>query len=290
MLFVVAIPFAGLIAGIALLWGYGLSWVQLAVFAGMYFLTALGVTLGFHRLFTHRAFKTTRPIKLILGILGSMAVEGQLLKWVAVHRRHHQCSDTQDDPHSPHVYGHGFLAMVRGLWHAHVGWMFQPDAPGLDRYIDDLVPDRMLRAVSRLFPLWVVLGLVIPAVLGGVLTGTWTGALVGFLWGGLARIFLVHHMTWSINSVCHLWGRRPFPSRDESRNNLVFGVLGLGEGWHNNHHAFPISARHGLRWWQIDITYLVIRALQAMRLAWKVQVPCAETIAGRLRQQSGRSR
>jgi stearoyl-CoA desaturase (delta-9 desaturase) len=286
MLLVVVLPFVGLIAGILLLWGHGFRWAQLAVFLAMFYLTGFGVTLGYHRLFTHRSFETIRPIKFILAVLGSMAVEGPLLKWVAVHRRHHQLSDMEGDPHSPNLYGKGVLAVLRGFWHAHVGWFFVPDAPGLARYIGDLLPDRMLRTVSRLFPLWAILGLLIPAVLAGLLTWSWYGVLMGFLWSGLARIFFVQHMTFSINSVCHLWGRRPFRCRDKSRNNLVFGVVGLGEGWHNNHHAFPTSARHGLKWWQIDATYVVIRAMQAMRLAWKVHLPKAKAIVAKLQEHS----
>lgn len=286
---VVVLPFLGLIAGILLLWRYDFRWAQLGIFLLMFYLTGFGITLGYHRLFTHRSFATVRPIQLILGILGSMAVEGPLLKWVAMHRRHHQYSDTHGDPHSPNLEGKGFLAMLCGLWHAHMGWLFARDAPGLSRYIGDLLSDRMLRTVSRLFPLWVILSMLIPAALGGLLSGTWPGALMGFIWGGLARVFLVHHMTWSINSVCHLWGRRPFRSHDRSRNNLLFGILGLGEGWHNNHHAFPASARHGLAWWQIDVTYLVIRALEAIGLAWKVRLPSAEAVAEKLCEQPSRT-
>ena len=286
MLVVVVVPFLGLIAGIILLWGHGFSWAQLAIFMAMYLLSGLGMTVGFHRLFTHRSFETIRTVKLMLGILGSMTVEGPLLKWVATHRRHHQLSDTANDPHSPHVHGRGFLPMLRGFWHAHLGWVFGPESPGLSGYIKDLLPDRLLRVVSTLFPLWAILGLLIPAVLGGLLTMTWLGVLMGFLWGGLARIFFVQHMTFSINSVCHIWGERPLQSRDQSRNNVVFGILGFGEGWHNNHHAFPTSARHGLKWWQADLSYLVIRTMQAMRLAWKVRVPRVEAITAKLREHS----
>jgi stearoyl-CoA desaturase (delta-9 desaturase) len=249
----------------------------------MYHVTGLGVTVGYHRLFTHRSFETVWPIRLALGILGSMAVQGPLLKWVAVHRRHHQHSDEVGDPHSPHLHGPGFFAMLRGLVHAHTGWLFSPDFAGMERYVRDLSSDRMLLAISKLFPLWVLIGLLIPAALGGLLTLTWYGVLAGFIWGGLVRIFLVHHMTWSINSVCHLWGGRPFRSQDHSRNNLIFGIIGFGEGWHNNHHAFPTSARHGLRWWQIDMTYLIIRTLKAVKLAWKVRLPSADAMALRLR-------
>jgi stearoyl-CoA desaturase (delta-9 desaturase) len=239
----------------------------------MYLLTALGVTVGFHRLFTHRSFETGRVIQCVLAALGSMALQGSLIKWVALHRRHHQYSDRHGDPHSPHEEGGGVGGLLRGAWHAHLGWMFKPDPPDLLHYVRDLRQSRLLRALSALFPLWVAAGLLIPAALGGLLGGSWTGALLGLVWGGLARIFLVHHVTWSVNSVCHLWGGRPYRNGDQSRNNFVFGVLALGEGWHNNHHAFPTSARHGLRWWQIDVSYWVIRALAAFDLAWKVRRP-----------------
>ena len=239
----------------------------------MYFLTALGITVGFHRLFVHRSFETYTWVKFILAVLGSMAVQGPLLKWVAMHRRHHQYSDTPDDPHSPQHEGQGVLGLLRGFWHAHIGWFFQPDPPDLDHYVKDLRASRTLRVASYLFPLWVVLGLVIPAVLGGVITLSWAGVWTGLIWGGLVRIFLVHHVTWSVNSACHLWGFRPYRSDDQSRNNFVFGILALGEGWHNTHHAFPTSARHGLRWWQIDVSYWVIRTLALLGLAWNLKLP-----------------
>jgi stearoyl-CoA desaturase (delta-9 desaturase) len=239
----------------------------------MYVLTALGITVGYHRLFTHRSFETSRVVQLILGVLGSMAMQGPLLQWVALHRRHHQHSDQEEDPHSPHARGKGVLGLIRGLWHAHVGWVFTANPPDLGRYVKDLRQSRLLRVVSALFPVWVVVGLLVPTVLGAVLTWSWTGALFGLIWGGLARVFLVHHVTWSVNSVCHLWGGRPFRTGDHSRNNFLFGVLALGEGWHNNHHAFPTSARHGLRWWQVDMSYWFIWCLAVLDLAWKVRTP-----------------
>jgi stearoyl-CoA desaturase (delta-9 desaturase) len=171
--------------------------------------------------------------------------------------------------------------MLRGLWHAHVGWLFRPAPPDLPHYVKDLRQDGATRVASALFPLWVAVGLLLPAALGGLLTGTWAGALLGLLWGGLARVFLVHHVTWSVNSVCHLWGRRPYRSGDQSRNNALFGILALGEGWHNNHHAFPTSARHGLRWWQVDVSYWVIRVLALVGLAWNVKVPGKAALAVR---------
>jgi stearoyl-CoA desaturase (delta-9 desaturase) len=283
-LLAVVVPLLGLAAAVVLLWGHGFSWVHLVLLLGMYLLTVLGITVGFHRLFTHRAFEAKRGVKAVFAVLGSMAVQGPLLEWVALHRRHHQHSDGAEDPHSPHAHGGGVKGVLRGMWHAHVGWLFKPYAAGWQRYVGDLARDGLLRRISALFPLWVSLGLLIPAVLGGVLTMTWTGVLLGFIWGGLTRIFLVHHVTWSINSVCHLWGSRPYETRgDQSRNNLVLGLLALGEGWHNNHHAFPTSARHGLRWWQIDASYWVIQCLAALGLAWKVRVPAAEALVIRRR-------
>lgn len=282
-LITVVLPFAGLATAMALTWGRGFSWIHLGLLVGMYIVTVLGVTVGFHRLFTHKAFETSAPVKAILAFFGSMAIEGPLFKWVAMHRRHHQCSDGENDPHSPHLHGHGFVGFFSGLWFAHCGWIFRPHAPGLQKSINDLVASPMLRRMSSLFPLWALVSLLIPTVLGGLFTMTWMGALLGFLWGGLARVFLVHHVTWSINSVCHIWGGRPYRSQDESRNNVVFGVLALGEGWHNNHHAFPTSAKHGLAWWQVDVSYIVIRTMEFFGLVWKVRVPAASALAAKRR-------
>jgi stearoyl-CoA desaturase (delta-9 desaturase) len=273
------VPFFGLFFAAVSLWGWGFSWVDLGLLLPFYLLTALGITVGFHRLFTHRSFETLPAVELVLGILGSMAVQGPLFKWVAMHRRHHQYSDRPEDPHSPHQHAPGIVGLVRGLWHAHLGWLFRPDPPDLDHYFKDLRQSRMLVLANALFPVWVIVGLAIPGVLGGVLTQTWNGAWTGFIWGGLVRVFVVHHVTWSINSVCHLWGRRPYRGVDESRDNVVFGILGLGEGWHHSHHTFPTSARHGLQWWQIDVSYWVIRGLALLGLAWNVKVPSRATQA-----------
>ena len=279
LLVAVIAPFFGLIAAIISFWGWGFRWSDLALLLGMYVLTALGITVGFHRLFTHRAFETNRTVQFVFAVLGSMAVQGPLLEWVAFHRRHHQHSDDAEDPHSPHHQGSGVWGVVHGLWHAHLGWMFAPKPPDLQRYVTDLRQSKMLRAASVLFPLWVLAGLLIPAAIGWLLVGTPSGAWTGFVWGGLVRILFVHHVTWSINSVCHIWGRQPFYSHDESRNNALFGIFGLGEGWHNTHHAFPTSARHGLRWWQIDVSYWVIRGLELLGLAWNVKLPSRAAIA-----------
>ncbi len=279
----VALPFVGLVVAVALLWGWGLGWWHLGLFLGMFILTGGGITVGFHRLFTHRSFETNSVVQVLLGVFGSMAVQGPLLRWVAYHRRHHQHSDSRDDPHSPHCYGQGVLGLIRGMWHAHTGWIFRPDPPNLSHYVRDLRQNRALRTVSALFPLWVTAGLLLPTVAGGLLWRDWSGAFLGFLWGGLVRIFFVHHVTWSVNSVCHLWGRQPYRGGDHSRNNFLLGVLAFGEGWHNNHHAFPTSARHGLRWWQPDVSYSAIRALALLRLAWNVKVASKQAQAQALR-------
>jgi stearoyl-CoA desaturase (delta-9 desaturase) len=280
----VLVPFAGLAAAIVLLWNTPFHWVYLTLLVSMYVVTMLGIGVGFHRLFTHKSFEVGPVLTFIWGVLGSMAVEGSLIRWVATHRMHHQHADQPGDPHSPHVHkGEGVAGLLRGMWHAHIGWLFEKDAPGLERYVPDLLKNRVIVGVSRTFTLWVIVGLLIPAVLGGVITWTWTGMLLGFLWGGLIRVLLVHHVTWSINSVCHIWGSRPYSTRDESRDNPVLGVLALGEGWHNTHHAFPTSARHGLAWWKLDINYIVIRVMQLLRLARNVRVPAAERLLARRR-------
>jgi stearoyl-CoA desaturase (Delta-9 desaturase) len=286
----VVLPFVGLIVAITLLWGIALSWVHLVIMAVMYVITGLGITVGYHRFFTHKSFKAPRPVGVALAAMGSMAVEGPLLRWVATHRRHHQHSDGEGDPHSPHTHGAGVWNMIRGMWHAHMGWIVdartiaklregKSRASGAaSRYVKDLEQDRVWRWMSLTFPLWVLVGLLIPAVLGGLFTWSWTGALLGFIWGGLVRVLLLHHVTWSINSVCHIWGSKPFRSHDESRNNAIFGVLALGEGWHNNHHAFPTSARHGLRWWELDVSWLVILGMSKIGLASGVRVPTPERV------------
>ena len=272
----ITLPFAGLIAAIVMLWGVAFNWVYLAMFLGGYVLTGLGITIGFHRYFTHKSFEAPRVVQATLGILGSMALEGPLLTWAATHRVHHQHSDRHDDPHSPHTHGEGFKGFIQGLVHSHFGWLFVREPENLEKYVPDLQKDPLVRFISRTFFVWTLIGLVVPAVIGGLVTGTWMGVLLGFLWGGLARIFLVHHVTWSVNSVCHLWGSRPFRSHDHSRNNALFGILAFGEGWHNNHHAFPASARHGLRPWQFDSSYIIIRGLELVGLARDVRVPTPE--------------
>ncbi|MGH7132354.1 MAG: acyl-CoA desaturase [Phycisphaerales bacterium] len=279
----VLIPFVGLAAAIFLLWGIAFNWVYLAIMALMYGITAIGITVGYHRYFTHKSFDTPRWVVALLGVFGSMAVQGPILEWAAVHRRHHQHSDDMDDPHSPHTHGSGIWGTLKGFWHSHMGWLFSVRQTHYGRYVPDLTKDKLVSTISRTFTLWVVLGLAIPTVLGGVLTLSWGGALLGLIWGGLVRVFFVHHVTWSVNSICHIWGSRPFESHDHSRNNAIFGVLAMGEGWHNNHHAFPTSARHGLRWWEFDASYLFICLLGLFGLARNIRVPSPERMAAKLR-------
>lgn len=275
----VVVPLAALAVAIALLWGVAFEWQYLVIMAGMYLVTGFGITIGYHRLFTHKSFRTPRPVAALLAIMGAMAAEGSLMQWVSAHRLHHQHSDQHGDPHSPHLHGNSLVAALRGMWHAHIGWALKKRKDeNTGRNTRDLNKDPWLRFVNRLFPVWVGLGLLIPAVLGGLMTMSWMGVLLGLLWGGLVRVLLVHHVTWSINSVCHIWGSRPYESRDHSRNNAIFGILALGEGWHNNHHAFPSSARHGLSWWQFDASYVVIRAMQVVGLASDLRVPRREKL------------
>jgi stearoyl-CoA desaturase (delta-9 desaturase) len=255
-----------------LAWGGALHWQDLLVLAITYVLTGLGITVGYHRLFTHRSFKTTRSMRAALAVLGSMAVEGPVIEWVSTHRKHHRFSDRAGDPHSPHTeHQAGWRGEIRGLGHAHVGWMFRStDMANPARYAKDLLADRDLRFISRTFPLWVAVGLAVPFGLGVALTGSIVGGLTGLLWGGAVRIFLLHHATFSINSLCHYYGRRPFTTPDQSRNLAWLAPLAFGEAWHNNHHAFPTSARHGLARWQVDPGAWLIAALERSHLAWDV--------------------
>ena len=269
---VIGLPLAALVAAGWLAWGGTLHWHDLVVLATVYALTGAGITVGYHRLFTHRSFKTTRPVRALFAVLGSMAVEGSVVEWVATHRKHHSFSDRPGDPHSPHVeLQPGWRGAVRGLVHAHVGWMFRgKDMANPARYAKDLLADRDLRFISRTFPLWVVAGLALPFGLGVALTGSVVGGLTGLLWGGAVRIFLLHHATFSINSLCHFFGRSPFPTGDESRNLAWLAPITFGEAWHNNHHAFPTSARHGLGRWQPDPGAWLIAALERCHLVWDV--------------------
>ncbi len=265
----VVVPFVGVLVAIVLLWNRAVDAGDLAILAAMYLLTAVGVTVGFHRLLTHRAFQTHRWIERALAVLGSMSLQGSVMDWVADHRKHHAHTDREGDPHSPHV-GHG--SGLVGLWHAHVGWLFETQGQAdWKRYAAELYEDPAMRRIGRSFPLLVVLSLLLPTAAGFVLGGfTLGGALRGLVWGGLVRIFFVHHITWSVNSVCHFFGSRRFDVDDHSTNVGWLALFSLGESWHHNHHAFPRSARHGLRWWELDPSGLIISAMERAGLAWNV--------------------
>jgi stearoyl-CoA desaturase (delta-9 desaturase) len=274
-LIAVIVPPLGLGLAAGLLWGVGFHWVDLALFAGLYVLCAFGTTIGFHRFFTHKGFETRAPIKALLAILGCMTMQGPVTQWVTDHRKHHALSDQPGDPHSPHVgYGGGAWGAVRGFVHAHVGWMFRNLGMEQGReYGRDLYEDRLVRTIDRLYLVWVVLTLGIPFAIGFAAGGTWGAGVEGLVWGGLIRIAAYQHATFSVNSICHMFGRQDYRSRDEARNNWVVALLVFGEGWHNNHHAFPASARHGLRRWQLDVSWWVIRGLEKLGLVWNVKVP-----------------
>jgi stearoyl-CoA desaturase (delta-9 desaturase) len=268
----VVVPFLAVVLAVVLLWNKAVGVTDLAILAGMYVITAMGITVGYHRLLTHRSFQTPRWLEYTFAGLGSMAVQGPVISWVADHRKHHAFTDVEGDPHSPHVgHGDGVRGVLAGLWHAHTGWLLSEHGRAdAETYAPDLVEDPGMRWISRHFEWFVVAGLLIPALLGYALTGTLAGALGGFLWGGLVRVFLVHHVTWSVNSVCHFLGSRRFDVDDESRNVFWLALPSLGEAWHHNHHAFPRSAVHGLRRWELDPGALLIGALERVGLARNV--------------------
>jgi stearoyl-CoA desaturase (delta-9 desaturase) len=256
-------------------WSEALRWSDLAILALVYVLTVLGITVGFHRLLTHRSFSTTPLLRGVFAALGSAAIEGPAISWVADHRKHHACSDHEGDPHSPHVgHGGGLLGALRGLYHAHVGWLFiHNQRASKERFAPDLLADPVIRFVDRTFLLWVAVGLAVPFGLGVAIGGSIAAGLTALLWGGAVRVFVLHHATYSVNSLCHMFGRRPFETKDESRNLAWLAVPTFGEAWHNNHHAFPTSAIHGLGRWQFDPSALVIAAMEKVGLAWDVVRP-----------------
>jgi stearoyl-CoA desaturase (delta-9 desaturase) len=265
----VIVPFGGALIAVLLLWSSWVDGIDLAIFGAMYLATALGVTIGFHRLLTHRAFATHPRVERIFAVLGSLSVQGSVLDWVADHRKHHAHTDQEGDPHSPHVGEGGGL---RGLWHAHTGWLWKTQGQAdWKRYARDLYDDPKMRRIGKRFPLIVLASLLVPTIAGYVLHGfTLEGAARGYVWGGLVRIFLVHHVTWSVNSICHFFGTRRFAIEDRSTNVAWLAIPSLGESWHHNHHAFPRSAKHGLRWWEVDISAMIIAGLEKTGLAWNV--------------------
>lgn len=279
--FIVLVPTVGTSIGLGLMFQSGISPWEIWLLVGMFTLTTVGLEIGFHRYFSHHAFQTTATIRIILAILGSMGAGGGTIYWVAHHRRHHQYADRSGDMHSPHLPVSGVGGRLQGLWHAHVGWIFQGEITNSMLFARDLLQDPAIAKINRLQLVWVGLGLLIPAVVGGVITGTWGGIWRGLLWGGLVRIFLVHQFIWSTNSICHVYGSRPFNTGDRSTNNIWLAIPTFGQSWHNNHHAFPSSAIVGLNWWQIDLGAWLIRTLEAFGLVWDVKTPKAEAIESR---------
>jgi stearoyl-CoA desaturase (delta-9 desaturase) len=262
-----------------LMWGNAVTLRDLVLAAVLYIVTGHGVTVGFHRLFTHSSFVPSRPLKIALAVTGSMALEGSVVGWVANHRRHHMYSDREGDPHSPWRYGAGPLAQLRGLAWAHIGWLFATDTTSARRFAPDLLDDRDIATLSRLFPIFAIASLALPFALGWLLAGTIGGALSALVWAGVVRMALLHHVTWSVNSLCHMFGKRAYRTADRSRNLWSLAVLSFGESWHNFHHAFPSSARHGAMRHQIDSSAAVIRLFERFGWVTRVRWPTPARIA-----------
>ena len=287
----VLVPAIGVLSAMGLLWGVGFNWIDLITLVVFYVFTGLGITVGFHRLFSHKSFKCKKWVRAYWAIAGSMAMQGPLTQWVTDHRKHHALSDREGDPHSPHVHGHGFLQRFHGFLHSHVLWLFV--TKGMERgvkYGKDMYEDQMIRRIDRLYMLWVALTAGLPFLIG-YLAGGFSVAQGGqtFVWGCLVRIFLYDHATWAVNSVCHTIGKKPYHNRDESRNNWVIAALVFGEGWHNNHHAFPGSAVHGLEPKQIDLSAMTIRLMARLGLAWDVKEP-STALQARMKDSAQRQR
>lgn len=278
------LPIIGTAVAIAFLWVRPFGALEFGLLFGLWLITGLGITAGYHRLFTHRTFKATGWVAALLAIAGSMAGQGPVISWVALHRRHHECSDQEGDPHSPNLSGDGWRGALRGLAHSHFLWMHRHEYPNVVHYAPDLLKDRSLVRISRLYYWWIVLGLAIPALIGGLVTLSWTGAVSGLLWGGFVRIFVLEHIVWAINSFLHMFGTRPYDSRENSHNGGIFALITFGESWHNNHHAFPESPSFGLQWYRLDPGYWLIRLLAGAGLAWDLRMPSESRMAAKRMQ------
>lgn len=278
----VVVPFLGVLSAAGVLWGVALHPLDLVLFAAMYLFCGLGITVGYHRLFSHRSFQTGPVLRATLAIAGCMSTQGPVTQWVTDHRKHHAMSDRDGDPHSPHGHGDGWVGVVTGLYHAHMGWLFR--TKGMERgrvYGRDLYEDPLIRRIDRLYLVWLALSLLIPFAIAWAVTGSTARGVEALVWAGLVRIFVFDHVTWSVNSICHTFGRRDYATSDESRNVWYLSLPTFGEAWHNNHHAFPGSARHGLGRRQLDPSWWTIRALERLGLVWNVKVPSAERRARR---------
>jgi stearoyl-CoA desaturase (delta-9 desaturase) len=279
-------PMLGVVVAALGIWTPRVTLLDIILATLFFVVSGHGLTAGFHRMFTHRSFKATRWLKVTLAIAGSLGVQGSLISWVANHRRHHAYTDTSGDPHSPYEYGTGVWNQIRGALHSHVGWLFLSQPTDEARWAPDLIKDRDAVVISRLFPAFVVVSLGLPMLIGWAFTQTWRGAVGGLIWGGLIRLFVLHHATYSVNSACHIWGRRPFATRDTDRstNFAPLAVLAMGENWHNLHHSFPTLARHGVDRHQLDSTARLIQFFQWSGAAWDVRWPVAEVLDARRSQ------
>jgi stearoyl-CoA desaturase (Delta-9 desaturase) len=284
----VGVPFLAVLAAIPIAWGWGLGWHDVAIGFAFYVVSGLGIAAGFHRYFTHGSFKAKRSLRVALAVAGSLAIEGPVLTWVADHRRHHKYSDREGDPHSPWRFGDDWKALTKGLLYAHMGWMFDANRTSQQRFVPDLLADRDIRRVSRFFPAIVTTSLLLPALIGGLWSMSWAGALTAFFWASLVRIALLHHVTWSINSVCHTFGQESFDVRDKSRNVAWLAIASFGESWHNLHHADPTCARHGALKGQIDPAARLIWALEKAGLAYDVRWPDAQRLTTKQTGSAGR--
>jgi stearoyl-CoA desaturase (Delta-9 desaturase) len=277
----IVVPLLAVVTAVPFAWGWGVGWSDIAIMFVLYAVSGLGVTVGYHRHFTHGSFKAKRPLRIALAIAGGLSIEMSVINWVAVHRRHHKYSDQENDPHSPWRFGNDWKALTKGLIWAHMGWLFDSRRTSPDKFCPDLVADKDMRRISRLFPLWVAISLLLPAALGGLLTLSWWGALTGFFWGALVRVSLLHHVTWSINSICHAIGDEVFESRDKSRNVAWLAIPSFGESWHNLHHADPTCARHGALKGQLDSSARVIWIFEKLGWVWDVRWPNPERLAAK---------
>ena len=275
---VVAPPLVGTVYAFYRVAMVGIGWVELGTFFTMYFLCMLGITIGFHRYFAHRAFETSPTFQSVLGALGSMAGQGPLLFWVSTHRSHHAYSDREGDPHSPNLNGSGLKGLMQGWWHAHIGWMFDGNMAEWGHFSRDLMRERQLFRIHQRYFYWMAVGLLLPTLIGGIATQSWLGAWLGFLWGGLVRICLVNQASWCVGSICHMFGTRPFETHDHSANNHLVAVLAFGEGLQNNHHAFPSSYAHRVRWWEPDLSATVLLVLNWLGIVWNLKFPSERAI------------
>lgn len=279
----VLIPFLGTIVAILLLPFAPIGLSEISLFLVFYLLTMIGVEVGYHRYFSHRSFQATRSVQAALAILGSMSAQGGVIFWVAHHRRHHQYTEQENDPHSPHLHGQDFWGQLQGFWHAHLGWVLKGEISNSALFAKDLLRDPLISSINRSQQVWVLLGLILPAILNGLIVGTWIGFVQGLLWGGLVRIFVSQQVINATNSICHMFGSRPFRSAGKSTNNVWLALPSAGQSWHNNHHAFPSSAVAGLRWWQVDLSTWLIRGLEQLKLVSNVKKPTPEMMANKLK-------